>query len=298
MLKKFYLVNTPELPIPGTHYYTSHKFMSGFKHHGYQTIEANKLSDIKDGSIVLLSNHGVKHAGSSNDAGWNAVLHLANAYPNCIYICWFYHNYYNNIPFKRFILTGEHFHYPPKTSEHYGYWELQQKINNYLPLTFAANLEKYTVGKYHRTNTVNGCFMGTAYKPDWVYELPNIIYLTGMSHGKPISEEERVQCFLSSKIAFGFHSDNNILNNVVVERVFEGMAYGCVVISDNPAAGLITNGIVQVATTKDEFLKIYFSLLNDNDKLTKLQQQGYEWIRQKGLYEHIAQNFIEKFNTI
>ncbi len=292
--KKFILVNTPELPTPGTHYFTSCKFMSGFKHNGYSTNEAKTLSELEDGSVVLISNHGIKHPIISSDIGWNAMHMLANKCPNSVFICWFYHDIYDKIPFKKFILTGEHFHQKPSTPDHIKCWELQQRVNNYVPLTFASNMEPDAVGKYARNETVNGCFMGTAYKYHWVCDLPNIIYLAGLNHGQPISEEDRIQCFLHSKIAFGFHHDTNVINNVVVERVFEGMAYGCVVISDSPVAGKITDGIVQVATNKDEFLTLYFELLNNETKRKHLQKRGYEWIKQKGLYLHVAKNFIDK----
>jgi spore maturation protein CgeB len=123
-----------------------------------------------------------------------------------------------------------------------------------------------------------------------VNKLDNIVYISG----NKLPERERVQFFLSSKIAFGFHSDVNIQNNVVVERVFEGMAFGCVVISDNPVAAEITENIVQIANTKEEFLHIYERLLNDDKKRLELQQRGYEWIKQKGLYVHISKNFLDK----
>lgn len=294
LVKKFYLVNTPELPTPGTHYFTSCKFMSGFKYYGFDTFEAKNLNDIEDGSIALISNHGIKHAEISPEIGWNAVHMLANKCPNTVFICWFYHDIYDKIPFKKFILTGEHFHQKPITVDHIKCWELQHNINNYVPLTFASNMDPNAVGKYERNETINGCFMGTAYKYQWVKDLPNIVYWAGLNHGQKISEEDRIQCFLHSKIAFGFHHDTNVINNVVVERVFEGMAYGCVVISDSPVAGIITDGIVQVATTKDEFLRVYFELLNNETKRKELQARGYEWIKQKGLYMHVAKNFIDK----
>jgi hypothetical protein len=57
-MKNYYLMNSPELPTPGTHYFTTSKFSKGFKKHGYNVIDATTLDAITDGSIVLLSNHG------------------------------------------------------------------------------------------------------------------------------------------------------------------------------------------------------------------------------------------------
>ena len=140
--------------------------------------------------------------------------------------------------------------------------------------------------------------MGTAYKYDWVSGLANIAYLPGMCNGKVLKEEDRINTFLSSKIAFGFHHNNNVLNNVVVERVFEGMAYGCVVISDSPAAGLITGGIVQVAKNKSEFLDIYNRLLNNDAERLDLQRRGYLWVKENGLYVHTTKNFFKKMEEL
>jgi hypothetical protein len=297
-IKKIYLMNSPELPTPGTHLFTTNKFLSGFTYYGYEKLNANNLDDIEDGSIVLLSNHGLDHPIISKEVGLKALNYLADKYPNCIYICWFYHAYYDTIPFKRFIITGEHFHFKPRLDTHIKRWDIQQKINNYVPLTFASPLLPEQIESYERNDILNGCFMGTAYKRDWVAGLPKTVFLTGINHGKEIKEDDRIKLFLSSKIAFGFHHNDNVLNNVVVERVFEGMAYGCVVISDSPAAGLITNGIVQVANNKQEFLEIYNKILSDDNMRLDLQKRGYEWVKNNGLYIHTVKKFIDKFTEL
>jgi spore maturation protein CgeB len=283
-------MNSPELPTPGTHFYTTSKFVNSFKYHGYNVSEAKTLESITDNSIVMLSNHGMDNI----DKGFNALKFLANKFPNAIYICWFYHKYYNEIPFKKFVITGEHFHKKPVLQGHIDCWNLQNKINNYVPLTFSSSLFPEQIGSFNRNELINGCFIGSAYKPNWVNNLPNIFYVTGNN----LPENQRIQAFLSSKIAFGFHADDNIKNNVVVERVFEGMAYGCVVISDTKTASDITDNIVQYASTEDEFKKIYERLLNNDDERKTLQKRGYEWIKQNGLYVHVTQKFIDKFNEL
>ena len=290
-MKNYYLMNSPELPTPGTHHYTTSKFSNGFKKHGYNVIEATTLDTITDGSIVLLSDHGISY---NKPLAFKSLQYLADKCPNSIFICWFYHKYYNEIPFKKFVITGEHFHKKPAQEQHIFCWDLQNKINNYVPLTFSSPLYPEDIGTFARNERIDGCFIGTAYKPYWVNELNNIVYITG----NQLPEQQRIDIFLSSKIAFGFHADANVSNNVVVERVFEGIAFGCVVISDNPVAAEITDNIVQVATTKEEFLKIYHELLNDDKKRSELQQRGYEWVKNNGLYVHTAKNFLDKFKEL
>jgi len=298
MNKKIYLINTSELPTPGTHMFTINKFLSGFLYYGYEIVLANKLDDITNGNIVLLSNHGLDHPVISKKVGLDAINYISAKYPDCIYICWFYHAYYDILPFKKFIITGEHFRFKPTLKLHIERWDLEQKINNYVPLTFASPLFPEQIGSFDRNEELNGCFMGTSYKYEWVRGLPKTVFLTGINHGKEIKEEDRIKLFLSSKIAFGFHHNDNVLNNVVVERVFEGMAYGCVVISDSPAAGIVTNGIVQVANNKQEFLEIYNKLLLDDDLRLDLQKRGYEWVKNNGLYIHTVKKFIDKITEL
>lgn len=290
-MKHFYLMNSKELPTPGTHHFTTTKFSKGFEYHGYTVKEANTLDSMEDSSIVLLSDHGIT---PNKDIGLGHLKYLATNYPNSIFICWFYHKYYNEIPFKKFIITGEHFHSKPLLDEHVFCWELQNKINNYVPLTFSASVLPENVGKNPRNENVNGCFVGSTYKQNWVNNLQNVVYISGNQY----PENDRIRLFLSSKIAFGFHADPNIKNNVVVERVFEGMAYGCVVISDNPIAAQITDNIVQICTSENDFLKIYHRLLNNDEERKLLQERGYEWIRQNGLYTHVAHNFLTKCHEL
>jgi len=290
-MKKFYLMNSPELPTPGTHYYTCSKFSKGFEKHGYSVIEANTLDIIEDSSIVLLSDHGIT---PNRENGLKILNYLAEKYQNTVFICWFYHQYYEEIPFKKFIITGEHFHKKPVLDNHIFCWDLQNRINNYVPLTFSSSLYPEQVESLPRNETINGCFIGTAYKPDWVNDLQNIVYISGNN----FPENERINVFLSSKIAFGFHADANVLNNVVVERVFEGMAFGCVVISDNPVAAEITDNIVQVCSSKEEFLIIYDRLINNDEERIQLQKRGYEWIKERGLYTHVAKKFLNKCDEL
>ena len=103
------------------------------------------------------------------------------------------------IPFKKFIITGEHFYKKPKQDSHIFFWELQNKINNYVPLTFSSSLYVEDIGTFSRNEVINGCFIGTSYKPDWVSDLPNIKYITNYNNNFP--EDERIKIFLSSKIA-------------------------------------------------------------------------------------------------
>jgi hypothetical protein len=79
-VKKIFLMNSPELPTSGTHMFTTSKFLSSFTYYGYEVFIANKLDDIVNGSIVLLSSHGIDH--------WNGCYKLSRYYISrlCIFM--------------------------------------------------------------------------------------------------------------------------------------------------------------------------------------------------------------------
>ena len=191
-------------------------------------------------------------------------------------------------------MTGEHYRGKPIEPGYSIPYFFQKYVNNYVPLTFAASILPEQVGTLERTDRLDACFIGTTYKPEWVRGLKNVVYTTG----NVLPEQERINLFLSSKIALGFHADVNIRNNLITERVFEGLAYGCVVISDNPCCKELTGGIVQTVTSYDEFVKVYNELINDTEKMKDLQRRGYEWARENGLYVHTVQNFLNKINQL
>ena len=68
---------------------------------------------------------------------------------------------------------------------------------SYVPLTFSSSLYVEDIGTFSRNEVINGCFIGTSYKPDWVSDLPNIKYITNYNNNFP--EDERIKIFLSSK---------------------------------------------------------------------------------------------------
>jgi len=285
----FYVVDAPELPTSWTHFYTTRKFAEGWRQIGYNVKIAKSLDDMSDGSVILLSNHGIEH-------NFWALEKLAKNYPNSIYIGWFFNEIYYKVPFKKFILTGEHWRNPRSEllQYHAEFDKLAKSINNYVPLTFMSSMPLEMVGSHGRAEQIDGSFVGTQYKREWIENLSNIVYITSNN----VNEEDRIKIFQTSKIVFGFHSDGNIQNGTVTERVFEAMAYGCVVISDNPQAGVVTEGLVKVATSKEEFLNIYHKLLSDSDERENIRMKSYEWIRRNGLYFHVALKFIKKMEEL
>lgn len=179
----------------------------------------------------------------------------------------------------------------PKLNNHLIYYELQEKLSNYLPLTFLSFLPIKLIGKLKRGYIWDAQFVGAGYKRNWTSKLDNCFI---WNTGPDISEEQRIGSFLNSTCSLGFSSDGNIENSVVTERVAEGLSLGNIVISDNKTAYEWTDGIVEYVSSFEE-LQDKISFFKRNPEIARLkQEQGYSWSRDKGTYTHLAQQFILK----
>jgi hypothetical protein len=282
------LLNTPECPCPGTHYAACMEFLHGFTEFGFTIGETNTSTDCKDKTIIVLSSHVI-------NINYLNELNVIN--PSAVYILWYYHSVFNSIPFKKFILTGEHFIHPPLLQSHIRFHTLNISIPNFVPLYLRANESPKNIGTYERSTIVyDGCFMGSAYKYHWVSTTPNILYHS-ISNGL-LTSDQRKDIYLKSKIAFGFHHNDNITNSHVTQRVFEGLTYGCVVISDNKAAADYTGGIVEYASSKEEFHRKFKYLLDNPEIMKEKQEKGYEWAKQYGTNRYAASAFLDKIKEL
>jgi hypothetical protein len=287
-MKTIGLLNTPECPCLWTHRPVCLEFLEGFTSFGYETCEITTTDDISSIDIMLLSNHII-------DISYLNELNKLS--PNTIYILWYYEQHLHKIPFKKFILTSEYFYKPPILDYHKAANQIFTSIKNYVPLLLRANEDPEKIGKYKKTYELDGCFMGTPYKPDWVHGLNNILYHSINSSGM-LDYNTRRANHLKSKIGFGFHNDSNIVNNHVTQRVFESLTYGCVVISDNPSAEEMTDGIVVYARTKDDFLEKYNYYLAHPEECKRKEEQGYKWCKQYGTNRYAASLFLDKIKEL
>jgi hypothetical protein len=286
-MKKAALVNINKCPCLGTHYPACMEFLNGFTNFGYEISCVTSLNECKDKDIFLLSSHNI-------DISF--LNELNNINPDAVYILWYYHSVLDKIPFKKWILTGEYFYKTPRMVSHIEFDRINNSINNFVPLMLRADEDPEKIGTYERTDEINGCFMGSAYKTDWVTNLPNTLY-HNISNGL-LSYEKRRNIYLKSKIAIGFSGDGNILNYHPTQRIFEGLSYGCVVISDNEAARDLTNGIVEFAKDKEEFLEKYKYFLDHPEECIKKQQEGYIWAKKYGTNRYAASLFLNKMKDL
>ena len=94
--------------------------------------------------------------------------------------------------------------------------------------------------------------------------------------------------------ALGFQSKPNADEQHVSQRIYEGMAYGCIVLSNSEAARDQTDGIVEFVSSRREIEnKIDYYLKNPEAYLAR-QAAGYTFIKTRGGTNHaMAQSFID-----
>jgi len=126
---------------------------------------------------------------------------------------------------------------------------------------------------------------------------------TGIYHGicdhkQFLPYDQRRSIYLSSHFALGFQSPENKLDEHVSQRIFEGLAYGCVVLSDSKAACEQTDNIVQYVSTKEEVETKMQYFFQHPDEMEVLRQKGYEFVQQSGTNQHSINLILHTIHTL
>lgn len=312
-MKTFYMVNVPEFPTPPTHYYTTTKFMNGFAYNGYRTVELsnlesfNNISDSSDNVFIMCD---IFYPGRKDN--WMDILQkLANSFQQSTWIFWHFHWIYKNhylecsvdFPFKKFIFTGEH--YRNITDDVRAHWggliDWYTSHDNYVDLPFSADINPNDIDSFFlKRKDIYDCgYVGARYKEQWTNQLANKHNCFVHYYWPPLDEQQRIdKGFLSSKISLGFNSDSNAKLGLPTERVFEGLAFGCVVVSDCKVAEEATDGIVKFVNSYDELDNFVDMCLNNPKFVENRQSLGMQYAKEKGTYFHVAKNFIRKIEEI
>lgn len=162
-------------------------------------------------------------------------------------------------------------------------------IPNSCPLLLRANEAPAQIGTYPRSAVVyDYCFMGGR-MCEWLVPCHRF---QGVYHGVHDTEEymnyeQRRQIYLSSTFALGFQTDDNLRNGHVSQRIFEAMAYGCVVLSHSVHASIQTDGIVEyVEPDREKYAERMDFFLQNPHYIEKKQQRGYEFVRKFGTNDY------------
>ena len=295
-----FLINTKELPCPGSHYLHTKKFLSGFCHYGYNFIEINDIKDIEKyedmfTDIIYISNHGYKF-------GLPKEIDILCERKNSTFIFWYGHDYIDLLSKKinKWILTGEHFRKKPQMSSHLKSFDIQNSINNYIPLTFASNLHPNDIIlKENFDEYLYDCnFVGFCYNTQWSYHLKKKLNCY-IKYSPPfISEKERIDSFKNSLSSLGFQHPNNKLNYVITERIFEALSFSCLLFVDSIfIEEEIPNGVVYVSSPDEIVSKLnYFK--SNMEELKYIVSNGLDYVKKNGTYFNVCGNFLKKINEI
>lgn len=269
--------------------YVFNDLVPAFEDYGCKIKICNSLTDIEDGGIIFLDDAAYK----SNRAFLEL---LGEKFTDTVFICWYFLDPTFK-PFRYMIHTGEFNLKAPTVEYYYQRYMNYMQLSTYAPLKLRVNESPNAIGKYPRNVIMDYCYMGAYYKRDWVPVSYKGIYHTG-PWNVYLPSEKRREIYLSSMFALGFQGDENIDGGHLSQRIFEGMAYGCIVLCENKLASEFTDGVVVYISSKEDLIdKIKYYKSNPHLVLEK-QKDGYEWVRKFGTNRVSAKVFVEKIKQL
>jgi hypothetical protein len=247
----------------------------------------NSINQLEDGGIIFLDDAGGRYINNKD-----IYVEIGKKCPTSVFICWYWRDL-SFQPFNYILYTGEHHINLTKDSQNYDYMTNPK----FVPLKLRANESPNLIGKYDRNYKRDYCFMGGGYRRDWV---PS--EFTGLYHqviyDNYLSYNERREIYLSSMFAFAFQSDENIKTGHLSQRIFEGLAYGCITLCENKLAEEITDGAVIYISSKDDLISKMHYYKNNRNLILEIQKRGYEWIKKYGTNRVSIQLFLDKIKEV
>jgi hypothetical protein len=215
----------------------------------------------------------------------NPVDLLIAQAPDAIYIGWYWFRH-NVDRIKYFIHTYENMLQPDDRVS------LIKKQRSNVPLLLRASEDPDCIGTLEKQILYDYCFMGFPYCEDWEPRE----HFKGIYHATTqkgfLSYSERKQNHLASRFALGFQADENIRDKHVSQRIYEGLAYGCIVLTNSIPACEQTNGIAVYVRSKDDLIDKMNYYNNHPEEIQKKQQEGYEFIKKNGTNRSSIELFL------
>ena len=266
----------------------------GFKRLGFNINYNANVYNITNNSIILFDNN-------VND---NSIQYLSNNITNSLFIGWCCHT--SNIKQKFINLnmlfitahtTKPRVYVKPNSNKKELDFDQYNivKDKQYVPLFHRVNESPNLIGSYNRNVKYDWCHIGKIYNNNL---LPKNKFTNNKVEaetiGKYINSDERRDIYLSSLIHIATQGDQNILDGHVSQRVYEGLAYGCIVLSNSHVALTETNNIVEyVNSIQDVENKIEYYKKNP-EKVKEKQKLAYEFIKKYGTNKFSIDKINEK----
>lgn len=282
MKRDIIILDCNEIKCPQVLLFVFIEFSGYFTRNNYTVTIINDINKLHNNSIVLMGNI------FNCDNPTNLLKSIA---PSAIYIGWYWHNI-NTDGLEYFIYTYENM-----LNINYNLKRVDELIKirsfkNNIPFLLRANEDPLMVGKYNKTIQYYFCYMGWRYCENLVPKKFTGIYNGVCSHKQFLNYENRKEIYLSSLFALGFQSQDNIDSQHVSQRIFEGLTYGCIVLSNSLPACKQTNNIVIYVSTRDDVEQIMTYFINNPELAKKKREEGYEFSKEFGTNQFAAQNFI------
>jgi len=285
-MREVVLLNCPEIGMHLVFFYACMEMCDAFKRMGYKVRIVPSISLLNDNCIVFLGNK--IHVP-------NPAQLLAEQAPLAVYIGWCW-NEQDVRQLPHFMHTYENKFKPRVPITYLKTNPTPMKV----PFLLRANDDPVLIGTYPKKIVRHYCYMGHKYNSEMIPSSKYCGYYFGTTNdSKYLNYETRKHIYLSSMFALGFQSRSNIDEHHVSQRIYEGLAYGCIVLSNSPAARIQTNGIVELISSKREIEeRIDYYLKNPAAYFAK-QMAGYNFIKTHGGTNHTSvQIFIDAVKTM
>ena len=284
------LLNCPEIGMHLAFMYACIEACHAFKRIGYAVRIARSISELSDTCIVFLGND--IHVP-------NPAIVLARQAPRAVYIGWYW-NEQDVRQLPHFVHTYENKLKRKAELTYFGSGSSNPNPIIRVPFLLRANDDPGLIGTYPKHIARHYCYMGYRYNPEMVPHAPKY---TGYYYGTKnltrfLNYETRKRIYLSSMFALGFQSKSNADEQHVSQRIYEGLAYGCIVLSNSEAARDQTDGIVEFVSSRREIEDTIDYYLNNPEAYLAKQMAGYNFMKTRGGTNHAtAQLFIDSINT-
>lgn len=291
-------MNTEHFPCSGSHRLHTIRFLRTFEHFDFKFVELTNHIDLaklelNPADIFYFSNHGISDELTSHQLEF---LHrLSQSRVHGIFWYWLDKRELLDSLFQaRWVLTGEKLLSKHVLASHEkASVQLASEVG--LPLQFGATIAPDEIEKVRRLDVWDVGYIGARYHPFINSIIKMQIPKVKIHYTPPFVEENyRISIYTNSKIVLGWHSSNNIQNGVIGERVFEALAYGAAVVTDNPYALEATDGNVFFASDAPSALEIIRRLQADKLLLDRTKLSGISWAKSFGTYHHVVPKFIER----
>ena len=285
--REIFILDCPEIHCVLVLKYVFRELCQAFADNGHVVTEVSNILDLHNNSIVFMGD-SFRHP--------NPAELLNKSAPDAIYIGWYW-SAQDTSALKNFIYTYENILSLPAWRQ--SCFDIMRRGPNHCPLLLRASDNPLKIGTFERKVCRDYCYMGWVYRPEWVPSAPFTgLYHATYDHSNFLDYNTRRNVYLSSTFALGFQSDTNIDCRHVSQRIYEGLAYGCVVFSESPEACAQTEGIVEYISSKADLESKMAFYIEHPEKIAMKQQQGYDFVKKCGTNHFAIQKFVRVINDV